>query len=89
MRNINISTNTKWPLYYKNILRVSNLNSPVGITTMWTERDAVVKILSGLEDKYCVVGNLYGQAGITPIIRNVFAKPDLRTILLWGADLSS
>lgn len=79
----------EWPLYYKNILRVSNLKSPVGITTMWTERDAVVKILSGLEDKYCVVGNLYGQAGITPIIRNVFAKPTLRTIILWGADLSS
>lgn len=79
----------EWPVYYKNILRVSNLDSSVGIVTMWTERDTVVKILDGLEDKYCVVGNLYGQAGITPIIRNVFAKPDLRAIILWGADLSS
>lgn len=78
-----------WPVYYKNILRISNLDSPVGIATMWTERDAVIAILKGYEDKFCVVGNLYGQAGITPIIRNVFAKPTIRTIILWGADLSS
>lgn len=78
-----------WPLYYKNILRISNLDSSVGIATMWTEREAVVKILAGLEKQYCVVGNLYGQAGISPIIRNVFAKPTIRTILLWGADLSA
>lgn len=78
-----------WPVYYKNILRVSNLNSPVGIATMWTERDAVVSILKGHEDEFCVVGNLYGQAGITPIIRNIYAKPTLRTVILWGADLSA
>ena len=78
-----------WPVYYKNILRVSNLNYSVGIATMWTERDYVTKVLHGLEDKYCVVGNLYGQAGITAIIRNVFAKPSIRIIILWGADLSA
>jgi thymidylate synthase len=77
-----------WPILYSNILRTSNLDSPLGIVTMWSERDAVAKILSGLEDNYCVIGNLYGQAGITPIIRNVFAKPTIRKIILWGADLS-
>lgn len=77
-----------WPILYANILRTSNLNSPVGIVTMWSERDAVAKILSDLENYYCVIGNLYGQAGINPIIRNVFAKPTIRKIILWGADLS-
>lgn len=77
-----------WPVLYSNILKTSNLESPLGIVTMWSERDSVAKILAGLEDYYCVIGNLYGQAGITPIIRNVYAKPTIRKIILWGADLS-
>lgn len=77
-----------WPILYANILVVSNLESPLGVVTMWSERDAVAKILDGLEGNYCVIGNLYGQAGISPIIRNVFAKPTIRKIILWGADLS-
>lgn len=76
----------KWPILYPDILRVKNLNSPVGIATMWTERDAVVKLLGDLD--YCAVGNLYSGAGITPMIRNIYAHPTIRTIVLWGADLS-
>jgi len=76
----------EWPILYGNILRVKNIKSPVGIATMWTERDSVVKILDNFD--YSVIGNLYSGAGITPIIRNIFANPTIRTIILWGADLS-
>lgn len=75
-----------WPKYYPNILKVGNLQSSVGVCTMWTERETVAKFLD--KKDYCVVGNLYGQAGISPLIRNIFAKPTINKIVLWGADLS-
>lgn len=75
-----------WPILYSDILKVNNPNSGVGIATMWTEREAVARLLGDLD--YCVIGNLYSGAGITPMIRNIFAKPTIRTIILWGADLS-
>lgn len=76
----------KWPILYSEVLHIGNQESPVGVATMWTERQVVAKILE--EENYCVIGNLYSAAGISPIIRNVFAKPTLRKIVLWGADLS-
>jgi len=76
----------KWPILYSQVLKIGNPQSPVGIATMWTERQAVAKILEG--ENYCVIGNLYSAAGISPMIRNIFAKPTLRKIILWGADLS-
>jgi len=78
--------NINWPILYPDILLVNNLNSSVGIATMWTEREAVAKMLGNLE--YCVIGNLYSGAGITPMIRNIYAKPTIKTLILWGADLS-
>ncbi len=75
-----------WPLLYANILRIGNLESNVGIATLWTERD-VVKNYFDTKD-YCVIGNLYAAAGVNHIIRNVFANPNIRYIVLWGADMS-
>lgn len=34
------------------------------------------------------MGNLYAAAGINHIIRNVFANPNIRYIVIWGADMS-
>ena len=39
-------------------------------------------------ESYCVIGNLYSTAGISPMIRNIFAKPTINKLILWGADLS-
>lgn len=75
-----------WPLLYGNILRIGNLQSNVGIATLWTERDVVKSFFSPKD--YCVIGNLYAAAGINHIIRNVFANPNIRYIILWGADMS-
>ena len=53
---------------------------------MWTERQVVADILKN--ENYCAIGNLYSSAGISAMIRNVYANPHLRKIVLWGADLS-
>ena len=75
-----------WPILYKNVLKVKNQNSPVGVATMWTERGVVEKLVAGYE--YSVIGNLYSSAGISAMIRNIYANPSIRKIILWGADLS-
>lgn len=53
---------------------------------MWTERQVVADLLKN--ERYCAIGNLYSSAGISAMIRNVYANPHVRKIVLWGADLS-
>lgn len=83
-------TNTRienWPLLYKEILRIGDPDHSVGVVTLWTERDVVKNVL---EDKdYAVIGNLYSAAGINHMIRNIFANPHIRHLILWGADMSA
>ncbi len=76
----------EWPIYYKNILRVGDVHSNVGVVTLWTERDVIVKQLQ--KKDYCAVGNLYAAAGINHMIRNIFANPNIRYLIMWGADMS-
>ncbi len=75
-----------WPLYFKNILRVGDLSSNVGVVTLWTERDVVEKALT--KKDYAAIGNLYAAAGINHMIRNIFANPMIRYLIIWGADMS-
>ncbi len=75
-----------WPIYYKNILRVGNISSNVGVVTLWTERDAIAKLLD--QRDYAAVGNLYAAAGINHMMRNIFANPMIRYLIMWGADMS-
>jgi len=77
----------KWPILYENILRVKNPDHPVGVVTLWTERDIVKSWINDTD--YCAIGNLYSAAGINHIIRNVFANPAIRYLVMWGADLSA
>ena len=75
-----------WPILYKQVLQVKNSSYAVGVAVMWTERQVVADILKSVD--YCAIGNLYSSAGISAILRNVFANPTIRHIILWGADLS-
>lgn len=75
-----------WPLLYKQVLIVNNPHSHIGVATMWTERQVVAKLLDGLD--YSVIGNLYSSAGISALIRNIYANPHITKLILWGADLS-
>ncbi|MBI3577067.1 hypothetical protein HY086_03455 [Candidatus Gottesmanbacteria bacterium] len=76
----------EWPILYKNVLQVKDPANPVGVSVMWTERQVVAKLLDGVN--YCAIGNLYSSAGISAMIRNIYANPTVRKIVLWGADLS-
>lgn len=75
-----------WPILYKHVLHVKDPNNPVGVAVMWTERQVVADLLKHVD--YCAIGNLYSSAGISAMIRNVYANPHIRKIVLWGADLS-
>lgn len=75
-----------WPLLYKQVLLVKDVYSSVGVAIMWTERQVVAELLKN--ENYCAIGNLYSSAGISSMIRNIYANPTIRKIVLWGADLS-
>jgi thymidylate synthase len=78
--------NPNWPILYPQVLEVKNPASPIGVAVMWTERQVVADLLKN--NSYAAIGNLYSSAGISAMIRNIYAKPTLRKIVLWGADLS-
>jgi thymidylate synthase len=75
-----------WPILYKQVLHVKDTSNPVSVVVMWTERQVVADMLK--DANYCAIGNLYSSAGISAMIRNIFANPHIRKIVLWGADLS-
>ncbi len=76
----------EWPILYKKVLQVKDPTNPVGVAVMWTERQVIADILK--DQQYCAIGNLYSSAGISAMIRNIYANPHIRKIVLWGADLS-
>lgn len=75
-----------WPILYKQVLHVNDPRNSVGVAIMWTERQVVAGMLKGHE--YNTIGNLYSSAGISAMIRNIYANPVINKIVLWGADLS-
>lgn len=75
-----------WPILYDKILRVGDPTHNVGIATLWSERDLIKDVLDPKE--FNVIGNLYSAAGINHVIRNVFANPSIRYIVMWGMDMS-
>lgn len=75
-----------WPKLYHDILKVKDPTNHVGICTLWTERGVVERIVDKLP--YNVIGNLYSAQGINAMIRNVMANPNIRTIVIWGSEMS-
>lgn len=75
-----------WPILYHDILRIKDKTHHLGICTLWTERDVVEQLLTDVP--YCVIGNLYSGQGINAMIRNVMANPHVRTIVIWGSEMS-
>ena len=77
---------SSWPQLYTDILRVKNPEHHLGVCSLWTERDVIQKLLDDVD--YCAVGNLYSAQGINAMIRNIMANPHIRTILIWGSEMS-
>ena len=75
-----------WPIYFRDTLKVGNLESEVGIATLWTPRQLFADTLD--PNDYCLIGQLYSKEGLNYIIRNILANPRIRYLIICGADLS-
>ncbi|MBI4018629.1 MAG: DUF4346 domain-containing protein [Candidatus Aenigmarchaeota archaeon] len=73
----------EWPIFYKSELKLGK--GSAAICTLWTKKEIIWKALD--EGGYSVCANLYTIQGINPLIKNVLARPEIRTIILCGADL--
>lgn len=77
----------EWPVYFKNLLTVGNLDSEITIVTLWTRREEVVKAID--KSKYSVIGQLYSKdEGLNALVRNCLANKRIRHILVVGEDLT-
>lgn len=74
--------NTSWPKYYKELLKIGNLDSNVGIATCWTICDEIIKEIP--KDLYCLAGQLYTKNGISFMVRNLLLNKKLRFLVLCG-----
>lgn len=72
-----------WPVRYKELLALGNLNSNVGVVCHWTLKDLIVRGLD--KNTYAVAGQLYSRdLGVSSLIRNVLAHPYIDTLILCG-----
>lgn len=82
---ISLLKEQNWPQEFYEKLKIGDLQSNVGIATLWTFKEVVFKELD--PSFYAVVGNFYDrQNGLEPLIRNCLANPNIRYILIVGND---
>ena len=75
----------QWPLYFRETTEVRNPESNIALCTLWTETG---KITKDIKNDFAIAGNLYFNDGINYMLRNILANPNIRYIVLCGADLS-
>lgn len=75
-----------WPIYYKDKLHIANVESNVGIVTLWTPMQAILPQLD--QNKFSLGGQLYSKRGINFVIRNILANPIIDTLIICGANRS-
>jgi len=73
----------EWPVFCRESLKLGG--GRVGICTLWTKKEIIHNALP--DDSYAVCGSLYTVQGINPMIKNILAKPDIRRVIVCGADL--
>ena len=74
-----------WPIYFKDRLIISNLDSANVVVTLWTPKETIQKLVD--PNSYCAMGQLYTKKGINYLIRNIFLNPKIRHIYIVGNDL--
>lgn len=72
-----------WPVRYKEMLTLGNLNSNIGVVCHWTLKNLIAGGLNN--DTYAAVGQLYSRdVGVSSLIRNVLAHHYMDTLILCG-----
>ncbi len=77
---------SQWPLYFRDNLTFGDPDHPAAVCSLWMKQARLAEFLS--PDSYSVIGNLYSKDGINYLLRNILARPTVRTILLCGPDLT-
>lgn len=82
------------PLFWKDQLVVGNPFGTVGIITLWSKVDYIIRQLEkaginikGAECPIAVVGTLYGN-GLRELFRNLLYNPQIDTIIIYGRNRS-
>lgn len=75
-----------WPIEYADQLILGNPSSNIGVCCLWSRAERVKEVLDPAQ--YAIIGNLYSRAGISPMLRNILAKPILRYLILVGKSLT-
>lgn len=73
-----------WPLYFKDKLIIDNLESNVGVATLWMPKESVASELA--PGSFSVCGQLYTKRGLNPMFRNILANPRITYLILCGID---
>jgi thymidylate synthase len=81
-----MDTASEWPVEYADQLIVGSAHSDVGVCCLWSNRNKIAQQLHGAE--YAVIGNLYSRAGINALLRNIFANPTIRFVVVTGRSLN-
>jgi thymidylate synthase len=75
-----------WPIYFKDQLILGNPKSEIGLITLWTPKEAIAKGVG--QDNFAACGQLYSKEGINYLLRNIFANPKIRHLVICGEDRS-
>jgi len=76
-----------WPVYREKMLIVGNPDSQVAVCALWTKKELIAERLDS--SKISVIGNLYSpKRGISFLIRNILANPNIRYLVICGLDKS-
>lgn len=83
------------PLHYPDKIKVVNPLGDVGILTLWSPVDVVVRHLEMVDidlnpktSRIAAIGTLYGN-GIPGLLRNLLHNPQIRNLCLFGKDLGT
>lgn len=76
----------KWPVFSEKELVLGNLDSRIGICTLWTPRNKFADSISGIMNRIAAIGNLFSIYGIAMLIRNFLANPNLRYLIVTGTE---
>lgn len=78
-----------WPKYLADQIIIGNPESDLAIVCGWTPKQTVERICKELGIEFAAIGNLYSaRRGLTPLIRNLFLNPNIKSVGLVGQDLS-
>ena len=79
-----------------NKLKIINSKGAIGILTLWSKIENVVKKLKKLEvdlssssSDIAVIGNLYGPNGIKYLLANLLFNPQITSLIICGLELSN